>query len=161
MALQVPGSRVSQHPRIGAVRFPRAWAGGARARSAFRGSPAAALSGLHMLRTSVVLAGCCALAVLAGTRTTHARAAQAAGEDNEIRQLRKDAEGGDARAQFRLGVRYATGTGIAEDDAVAAQWIRRAAEQGFVDAEYNLGLMYADGNGVPQDSAQAVSWLRK
>ena len=114
-----------------------------------------------MLRTSSVLACCCALAVLFGTGTAHARAGQAAGEDNEIRQLRKDADGGDARAQFRLGVRYATGTGVVEDDAVAAQWIRRSAEQGFVDAEYNLGLMYADGNGVPQDSAQAVSWLRK
>jgi TPR repeat protein len=94
-----------------------------------------------MPQTSSVLACCCALAVLAGTGTVPARAGQAPGEDSEIRQLRKDAEGGDARAQFRLGVRYATGTGVAEDDAVAAQWIRMAAEQGFVDAEYNLGLM--------------------
>jgi TPR repeat protein len=60
-----------------------------------------------------------------------------------------------------LGVRYATGNGIATDDAQAARWIEKAATQGHVGAQFDLGLMYADGNGVPQDSKIAVDWLRK
>ena len=75
--------------------------------------------------------------------------------------LKAAAERGDAESQYQLGVRYATGNGIATDDAQAARWIEKAATQGHVGAQFDLGLMYADGNGVPQDSATAVSWLRK
>ena len=85
----------------------------------------------------------------------------AAQEDDEVKQLRQAAERGEAKAQFNLGVRYATGKGVAENVELAAQWIRKAADQGDVNAQYNLGLMFADGNGVPQDSARAVVWLRK
>src|SRR5712671_1222902 len=100
-------------------------------------------------------------AIRPGTSDGATSKAPAAREDDELARLRQDAERGDPRAQFRLGVQYATGTGVTEDDAVAAEWIRKAADQGLIDAEFNLGLMYADGNGVPQDSAQAVAWLRK
>ena len=80
---------------------------------------------------------------------------------DEIGSLRQEADSGNANAQFDLGVRYATGKGVAHDDDEAARWIRKAAEQGHVSAEFSLGVMYADGNGVPQDSALALLWLRK
>ena len=74
-----------------------------------------------------------------------------------MQRLRQAAEAGDARAQFDLGVRYASGKGVPANDAEAARWIALAAAQGLVDAQFNLGLMYADGNGVALDPAQAVS----
>src|SRR5947207_14998732 len=90
-----------------------------------------------------------------------AAASKTASAQDELITMREAAERGDAAAQFKLGVKYATGDGVPTNDSLAADWIRRAAQQGYVDAEYNLGLMYADGNGVPQDSGQALVWLRK
>ena len=70
------------------------------------------------------------------------------------------AEQGYATAQFNLGVMYANGEGVPEDDAEAVRWYRLAAEQGYALAQSNLGLMYANGEGVPEDDAEAVRWYR-
>ena len=40
------------------------------------------------------------------------------------------AEQGDTRAQHSLGVMYAAGRGVPQDDAEAVRWYRLAAEQG-------------------------------
>lgn len=74
---------------------------------------------------------------------------------------RKAAEQGDADAQLLLGTMYATGTGVAKDDAQAVQWYRKAAEQRNAGAQRNLGVMYENGRGVTKDDAQAVQWYRK
>ena len=78
----------------------------------------------------------------------------------DIEQLRKDAEQGDATAQYQLGLRYSIGIGVPKDDAEAVRWYRKAAEQGNANAQFNLGLMYYNGEGVPQDYQEAVSWFR-
>ena len=44
---------------------------------------------------------------------------------------RARAEEGVAEAQFNLGVMYAEGRGVPQDDAEAARWYRLAAEQGY------------------------------
>jgi TPR repeat protein len=49
------------------------------------------------------------------------------------------AEAGSVSAQFRLGICYATGSGVAKDETEAARLYRLAAEQGHLDAQYNLG----------------------
>jgi len=72
--------------------------------------------------------------------------------------LRARAEAGDAEAQYNLGVSYAYGQGVPEDDVEAVRWFRLAADQGSADAQYSLGVMYADGQGVPQDYVQAHMW---
>ena len=72
--------------------------------------------------------------------------------------LRHAAEQGDARAQHDLGVGYATGEGVPQDDAEAVRWYRLAAEQGLAESQVNLGGMYDNGRGVPQDNAEAVRW---
>ena len=77
-----------------------------------------------------------------------------------VRWYRLAAEQGYAAAQFNLGVMYATGEGVPEDDAEAVRWYRLAAEQGYAAAQFNLGLMYATGEGVPEDAAEAVRWVR-
>ena len=71
------------------------------------------------------------------------------------------AEQGHTRAQFNLGVMYADGEGVPEDDAAAVKWFRKAAEQGHAGALFNLGVMYDDGDGVPEDDAAAAKWYRK
>jgi TPR repeat protein len=71
------------------------------------------------------------------------------------------AQAGDREAQYRLGVMYAEGKGVAENDAEAALWFERAAEQGEAMAQYNLGASYAEGTGVRKDMAAAAKWFRR
>ena len=78
----------------------------------------------------------------------------------EIDAMRVRAEAGDAEAQNDLGVRYANGDGVPQDDAEAVRWYRLAADQGLASGQSALGVMYSDGEGVPQDDAEAVRWLR-
>jgi peptidoglycan hydrolase-like protein with peptidoglycan-binding domain len=69
---------------------------------------------------------------------------------------RKAAEQGDAYAQYNLGLMYAKGEGVTQDDVEAVKWYRKAADQGLAEAQYNLGLMSEKDKGGTQDSAKAV-----
>ena len=77
-----------------------------------------------------------------------------------VEAIRLAAEGGDASAQFFLGVMYDEGLGVPQDDGEAVRWYRLAAEQGAASAQFFLGVMYANGQGVPQDDGEAVRWYR-
>ena len=79
---------------------------------------------------------------------------------SEVEALRQAAQAGDARAQYDLGIRYASGRDIAKDDAAAAQWFERAAVQGLASAQYNLGVMYDRGLGVKEDPTLAFFWYQ-
>lgn len=87
-------------------------------------------------------------------------ATELAVEDNLDLVLRK-AEEGDAYSQMYLGLKFATGEGVRQDDGEAVMWYRKAAEQGNAEAQHYLGLRYATGRGVPQDYAEAMKWWRK
>jgi TPR repeat protein len=78
-----------------------------------------------------------------------------------IQLWRPLAQAGNAEAQYRLGVMYAEGRGVAPNDAEAALWFERAAEQGEAMAQYNLGASYAEGSGVRKDMATAAKWFRR
>ena len=58
-------------------------------------------------------------------------------------------------AQFNLGLMYANGRGVPQDDSQAVVWYKKAAEQGHPIAQYNLGAMYAKGVGMPQNDKLA------
>ena len=73
---------------------------------------------------------------------------------------KKDAESGDAVAQYNLGRFYLTGTGVPKDKREAAKWFRMAANQGVARAQYKLGVMYFYAQGVPQDSVEGERLLR-
>ena len=73
----------------------------------------------------------------------------------------KAAQKGFSEAQNNLGLMYAHGIGVKQDDAQAVYWYRKAAEQDHSDAQCNLGWMYVNGLGVKEDQAQAVYWNRK
>ena len=83
----------------------------------------------------------------------------ALGQDPDtITEIRRQAEQGDAEAQFHLGFLYANGEGVLKDDAEAVRWYRLAAEQGNAWAQLSLGAMYAAGRGVLRDSVLAHMW---
>ena len=70
------------------------------------------------------------------------------------------AEGGDAQAQFSLGLQFAN-DGKAQDYTQAAQWYLKAASQDHALAQFNLGVMYTRGQGVRRDDQQALVWISK
>ena len=66
------------------------------------------------------------------------------------------ADQGLAVAQFNLGLMYANGQGVSNDEAEAMKWYRLAADQGRSDAQYQLGhLSYQQNN-----FAEPVKWFR-
>lgn len=75
--------------------------------------------------------------------------------------LKERAAGGDAKAQYNLGMLYEDVSGLNPDYAQATVWFRKAAEQGVADAQFQLGISYYLGQGVPQDYSQAALWYRK
>ena len=117
------------------------------------------IPGLIRIATAVIVAGGLAVMVLSA-------------QDN-LDTVRQAAERGDATAQFNLGVMYANGEGVPQDDAEAVQWLadngRRArarhrqsqsAVQWFLGGHAEactLGAM--NGQGVPQDDETAHVWL--
>ena len=69
------------------------------------------------------------------------------------------AEQGDVVSQYNLGVMYAQGLGVAQDNQKAMTWFRQAAEQGDSFAQFNLGAMYVNGQGVPKDVVMAYALI--
>ena len=69
------------------------------------------------------------------------------------------ADQGNARAQYNLGVIYATG--VSHDYAQAAKWFRSAADQGYAPAQYNLAQLYDKGLNGSRDPAEAIRWYRR
>jgi TPR repeat protein len=78
-----------------------------------------------------------------------------------LRELKQLAEKGDAAAQFKIGLIYYSGQGVARDYLEALKWFREAALQKHSLARYNVGYMYAKGEGTPQDYVEAAKWYRQ
>jgi len=78
-----------------------------------------------------------------------------------IATIKKQADKGDAKAQYDLGEAYYNGNGAPKDYAQAAFWYRKAADHGYARAQYNLGYLYYTGMGVSQDSAKAAALYRE
>ncbi|TNH89340.1 hypothetical protein CF138_04580 [Aeromonas hydrophila] len=79
----------------------------------------------------------------------------------KITELIKNAEAGDADAQFNLGLSYRYGKSIEQDYNKALTWYLKAAEQGHADAQNSLGTMYENGYGVEKNDCEAANWYRK
>ncbi|AJO90478.1 sel1 repeat family protein [Haemophilus influenzae] len=72
------------------------------------------------------------------------------------------AEQGNAEAQLMLGVMYARGIGVKQDDFEAVKWYRQAAEQGYANAQAILGFSYLLGqSGVQVNKSLAKEWFGK
>ena len=65
------------------------------------------------------------------------------------------------QAQFKLGLAYEDGRGVAQDYGAAVTWYREAAERGYPPAQTNLAECYRTGRGVPRDFFVAAEWYRR
>ncbi|KAA8495808.1 Secretory immunoglobulin A-binding protein EsiB [Porphyridium purpureum] len=87
------------------------------------------------------------------------------GEDQEkaLQRLHLAAEAGIASAQFRLAMKYGSGTdGVQLDEQNAIKWFQKAAVAGDARAQFIMGGMYAEGEcGLQRDMRKAVKWFRK
>ena len=79
----------------------------------------------------------------------------------ELEQLKRGAELGDAEAQYQLGSCYGNGLGVEIDMMEAVQWFTLAAEQGLAMAQYTLGNCYYYSYGVDYDCTKAAEWYLK
>jgi|GEM_PF-568770 len=66
------------------------------------------------------------------------------------------ANGGNAKAQLLVGLKFLDGDGVAVNEAVASKWLQRAADQSEPIAQYRLGTLYERGHGVATNAAKAV-----
>lgn len=71
------------------------------------------------------------------------------------------AEGGDADAQYKLGMLLEAGRGVARDVDAAKVQLLKAAGQGHALAQDRLGMFAAAGFGGKADMAEAMAWYRK
>ena len=67
--------------------------------------------------------------------------------EQQIEEIKRKANAGDAEAQYNLGVAYQNGQGVPKNHIEAAKWFRKAAEQKHAKAQNLLGAMYRDGQG--------------
>jgi len=74
-------------------------------------------------------------------------------------QLRQMAENGDPAAENDLGLHYAQGEGVPQDEHQAFEWFSKSAQQGNVSAQSKLGSMYLTGRGTAQNYTQAYFWM--
>ncbi len=77
------------------------------------------------------------------------------------RWFEKSAAKGLAPAQYRLGVLYERGLGVARDPAAARGWYQRAAERGNARAMHNLAVLLADGGGAKPEYSESAIWFRR
>ena len=77
-----------------------------------------------------------------------------------LRRFKPLAEKGHADAQYHLGLMYAKGRGVPQNDETAMKWYRLAGKRGHAEAQYHLGRIYDKGYDVPQNYRTAVKWYR-
>ncbi len=96
----------------------------------------------------------------AGDRDAQLRRAIAAYDEKDYETafplLLSLADEGDADAQWRVGVMYDDGNGVAENDALAFEYTRSSAMQGNSDGQWRLGILYEYGRGVKSDDVMAA-----
>lgn len=80
---------------------------------------------------------------------------------NDIDELIKKANNGDAEAQYNLGNIYYYGKSTITDYEKAINYYKLSAEQGNLYAQHNLGTMYYFGTGVPKNLSIAKEWFKK
>ena len=60
-----------------------------------------------------------------------------------------------------IGMLYAQGRGVTQNDHEAVEWYRRGAAAGDTDAMLRLGEAYDQGEGVTQDHTLSRQWLQR
>lgn len=115
------------------------------------------------MRNSLILAT--VLTVLAGVAHADLSRGLDLFEQGEFQaalgELKPEADTGDARAQYVIGVMYLNGLVDAPGPDAAAALIRSAAKQNYRQAQTELARMYRTGDGVEQDDAEMLKWYTR
>lgn len=80
-------------------------------------------------------------------------------QSSDLATLQRQAQAGDAKAQFELANAYSQAA-----PAKAADWLRKSARQDYAGAEVTLGYFYQKGSkelGITKDPHLAAFWYRK
>lgn len=85
-------------------------------------------------------AGMSAVPAPAQTFDEGMKAYQAEDFATALKIFRTLADQGQAAAQVNLGIMYANGEGVEQNDAEAERWIRNAADRGFAAAQVTLAF---------------------
>ena len=72
---------------------------------------------------------------------------------NEVDEIVKGVEKGDADAQLRLGVMYFMGQNVKKDHEQAAYWLKKSYEQGNVEAQFLFALLELDNENKNKTQA--------
>lgn len=80
---------------------------------------------------------------------------------NEIDKTIREANSGNPKAQFNLGIMYLDGIGVTQSYSEAAKWFEKAAAKGDMQSIYNLALMYSKGLGVQKNWQNAIKWFKR
>lgn len=78
----------------------------------------------------------------------------------DLKAITARAEGGDAKAQLDLALRYRDGKGVAKDDAEGMKWAHRAADAGNADAMDFVGFAYLRGAIIRRNPAIAIAYFK-
>ena len=76
-------------------------------------------------------------------------------------ELKKEADRGDAEAQYRLGLCYLEGKGTNSDRRMAHMYFKKSANQGNSDAMVKMGEFHERGDVAKLDFKEAFEWYRK
>ncbi|WP_455221138.1 tetratricopeptide repeat protein [Kaarinaea lacus] len=82
-------------------------------------------------------------------------------KDSNLALLQREANAGNAEAQYQLGRMYDTGDKLERDRQKAVAWFTRAANQGHAESQYRLAIAYLYGIAVTKNVATGESWLSK
>lgn len=81
--------------------------------------------------------------------------------DKAFGNYEKEAEAGDAEAQYMLSNLYHENFGNYPKEAKALEWAKKSAEQNFIPAVYWVGMFYYLGWGMGYDDPEANKWFTK
>ena len=113
--------------------------------------------GLGTVRNLTDANACYQKAVAAG----YSEAKPAVEKTAEIAKYWTPAYKGNAEAQYKLGLCYAEGNGIAADDVTARQWFTKSANANYAPAQVKLCTWMVAGKGGPQDAILGLSYCEK
>ena len=79
---------------------------------------------------------------------------------DDFTELKRQAEAGDSFAQYKVAKAYATGDGVAQNNALALKWLNLSIKNGSLDGENMLGVFYLNGLcGMEKDIEKSLSIL--
>ncbi|MBV24081.1 MAG: hypothetical protein CMM21_03590 [Rhodospirillaceae bacterium] len=79
--------------------------------------------------------------------------------EDAMQALLPAAKSGNAEAEELIGIMYAMGLGVAQDDYRAFEWYLRSAMKGHPGAQSGVGWYYEVGRGMPgPDLIRAYMW---